>query len=182
LGCLLYRPIQVGKTSPPLIPPPPRQRILALHPVKGAFVFVAQSHAQEASPFRISGNPDTVPTSTGGHILASRNSNVRITGIFPSPHEEPLKVLMPTPVSVVVSIDMDLCPANNAGVVMPHDPQDRNSQTFERSLIRTHSGASAPALPWPRAGNSATQLSHHVFNSIKSSTSPRYKCQCDGTM
>lgn len=111
--------------------------------MKGVLVFAAESLAQGASLFPISRSPSTVTTSAGCQVSASHTINVHVTpDIFPSFHKAP-EVWRRNTVSMASPIDMNRHPANNAGVVMPYDPQDSNSQSLN-GLLSAPPPESAP--------------------------------------
>ena len=121
-------------------------------------MFAAESLAQRASSFPISGKYDTASTSAGGQISASRTSDAHVTDPFPSFHKEP-EVWMRNPVSMSLPIDMNLHPANNAGVVAPHDPQVSNPQLLNGPL------SAPPPEPasQPRLGPRVAILHHNEY-------------------
>ena len=107
-----------------------------------------ESLTQGASSFPISRNPNTVSTSAGCQVSASHTSNVHVMlDIFPNLHKEP-EVWMHNAVSMALPIDMNQHPASNVGVVMPYDPQDRNSQLLNGPL----SAPSPKPAPQPCLG------------------------------
>lgn len=113
-----------------LLPSPSRQTPSTTSSERRFRIRAIPRTIEGASSFPISGYTDTVSTSAGGQISASRTSDVLATDIFPSLHEEPSKVRMRIPVSMAVPIDMNRHQANNAGVVVPFDLQDLNSQAL----------------------------------------------------